>query len=184
MENNTQDIISKSKLAKSITNTKQSLTKRQLLLKLGLYEMVRIDATREEYNEIGSDVRFKTDADGNICYYRLETVVPEITDEEYDMLLPYVYAANTSSTKSRKLKIIMIIWWILTIASITILLIYASWTETLLYIIIGELFQIAFFQLFASSIYQNAKNCENLNKTLLTLAFTQLSKRKTSQDNK
>ena len=184
MESNPQDIISKSKLAESITNTKQSLSKKQLLLKLGLYAMVRIDATREEYNKIGSDVRFETNADGNISYYRLETVVPEITDEEYDMLLPYVYAANTSSTKIRNLKVYMIIWWILTIAAIIILLIYAPWTKTLLYIIIGGLFQILFFQMFASAIYQNAKNCENLNNALLSLAFTQLSKRKTSQDNK
>ena len=182
MDYNPKEIISNSKLAKSITNTKLSLTKRELLLKLGIYDVVRVEASREEYH-LDTDIHFKTDADGNICYYRLETVVPEITDEEYDMLLPYIHAANTSSTKSRNLKVYMIIWWILTIASIIITLVCTPWSIAR-YVILALLVEISFFQMFASAIYQNAKNCENLNKTLLSLAFRHLLERVSNKNNK
>ena len=139
--------------------------------------MKAIKVEPDESGNYPEDAYFVFNEDGNGGDYFVD--VTDITDEEYEELLPYVTLVECTKTSigfNAFLRTAMICMWIILGVSLIILILAPIEPKIKWWIAIGSLSQMILIQMFANAIYENAKNNEKVSESILSLGKYLLKK--------
>ena len=163
----------------SKTKTHRPISKKELLIKLGAQEssnLVKVEP--DKYGYYPKNAFYIVNEDGNGGDYYIDEFA-DITDEEYEELLPYVALSESikpSKRSNHTLMVTMFIIWILNIIG-CITIIFTPLEPMIKWsIIIGILIEVAFFQVFANAIFENAENNKKTSDSIVSLGIQVLKK--------
>ena len=162
----------------SKAQTHNPITKEELLAKLGAQEAIKaIKVEPDKSGNYPEGAYFVISEDGNGGDYFVD--VAEITDEEYEELLPYVTLLECTKMEKKSNKtllIIIIVTWILCFISCIALPGFFDnpWQKG--GIIIGCLVQLGLLQTLANAIFENAENNKKVGASLVSLGIHTLKK--------
>lgn len=163
--------------------SRHTYTKKELLIKLGAQEsktLVKDKSTKSGsyYNDAYYDENVFTGFIGSTAYS-----TAEITNEEYNELLPYVALVECTKTSkwfNATLRAGMIILWIIYVVSLILFILFVHMEAKIKWwIAIGSFAQLCFMQTFANAIFENAKNNEKISESILSLGKYLLKKNTT-----
>ncbi len=160
------------------------ISKEELLRTLGSQEhelMISIKAEPDKDGRYPEEAYFIANDDGNGGDYFIDTdIAKTITDEEYEELLPYAVLSGEikRSEKSRKtLEVLLALIWIINIIGCFAILCHTGLTTWMQWgLIIGCITELAFIQIFANAIFENARNNEQVSISILSLGQYLLKK--------
>lgn len=163
----------------SKTKTHRPISKKELLIKLGAQDLSKlVKAEPDKYGHYPKNAFYIVNEDGTGGDYYIDELA-DITDEEYEELLPYVALSEgikPSKRSNHTLMVVMFIIWILNIIGCIVLLTSSLEAMIKWSIIIVSLIEVAFFQVFANAIFENAENNKKTSDSIVSLGIQVLKK--------